>query len=77
MSPRLPRATGDQVLRALKRVGWYEHHQTGSHLFLRHADRPGMRVDIPIHPGKTLKPKTLGRIIESAGLTVEEFIDLL
>ena len=77
MSLRLPRATGEQVLRALKRVGWYEHHHTGSHLFLRHADRPGMRVDIPIHRGKTLKPKTLARIIESAGLTVEEFVDLL
>ncbi|MBI4317383.1 MAG: type II toxin-antitoxin system HicA family toxin [Chloroflexi bacterium] len=77
MSPKLPRVTAARVLQALKRAGWYEHHQTGSHLFLRHPIRPGMRVDIPMHRGKTLKLKTLVRIVDSAGLTVEEFADLL
>jgi predicted RNA binding protein YcfA (HicA-like mRNA interferase family) len=65
------------VARALYRAGWYKHHQTGSHLILRHADHPGMRVDVPMHSGKILKPKTLARIVDSAGLTVEEFIRLL
>ena len=77
MSPKLPRITSTRVVRALHHAGWTDHHQTGSHLFLRHPDRPGMRVDVPIHRGKALKLKTLARIIESAGLTVEEFTDLL
>ena len=77
MSPRLPRITGRDVVRALRRAGWYEHHQEGSHVFLRHADRAGMRVTVAVHPGETLKPKTLQSILDQAGLTVEEFRNLL
>ena len=37
----------------------------------------GKRVDIPIHAGETLAPKTLESILEHANLTVEEFQKLL
>lgn len=43
---------------------------------MRHVDRPELRVTIPFH-NKDLSPKTLKSIIDQAGLTVEEFIDLL
>ncbi len=36
-----------------------------------------MRVDVPIHAGTTLKLKTLAHIIETAGMTVDEFTALL
>ncbi len=32
MSPKLPRITAAELLRALRRDGWYEHHQVGSHV---------------------------------------------
>jgi predicted RNA binding protein YcfA (HicA-like mRNA interferase family) len=35
-----------------------------------------LRVTVPYH-NKDLKPRTLASIIEQAGLTVEEFLDLL
>ena len=55
MSPRQPRITGQQMLRALKRDGWYERVRQGSHVQLKHPTKPG-RVTIPIHAGETLQP---------------------
>ena len=75
--PRLPRITAAELMRALLRAGWYKYHQVGSHVFLRHPDRSGMRVTVPVHPGETIKPKTLESILDQAGLSVDEFRDLL
>ena len=35
--PKLPRISAKKVLRALLRAGFYIHHQTGSHVNLRHV----------------------------------------
>jgi predicted RNA binding protein YcfA (HicA-like mRNA interferase family) len=77
VSPKLPRVTAAEVLRALGRVGWYVDHQKGSHVYLRHADRPGMRVTVADHVGETIAPKTLQSILEQAGLTADELRRLL
>jgi predicted RNA binding protein YcfA (HicA-like mRNA interferase family) len=45
----------------------------GSHYILK---KDGLRVTVPYH-GKDLKPRTLASIIEQAGLSVEEFLELL
>ena len=76
MSPRQPRITAAQLLRALKRAGWYEHHHTGGHAYLRHPSRPGL-VTVPRHAGVILKPKTLASILDQAGLTADELRALL
>ena len=76
MSPKQPRITAKDVVRALHRDGWYDDHQTGSHLYLLHATKPN-RVTVSMHAGKTLKPATLASIIEDAGLTADEFRRLL
>ncbi len=76
MSPKLPRITSTQLLRALHRDGWYDHAQLGSHLTLKHADKAG-RVIVPIHAGKVIKPGLLARILRDANLTTEEFRRLL
>jgi predicted RNA binding protein YcfA (HicA-like mRNA interferase family) len=70
--PRMPRVTGAQVLRALRSLGWIVVTQRGSHVQLKHPDRPG-RVTIPIHAGETIGPRLLGSILAQARLTVEEF----
>ena len=75
--PRLPRITGNQALRALRRAGWTTERVRGSHHILVHAARPGATVVVPVHAGEILRPKTLSTILEQAGLTVEHFIDLL
>lgn len=74
--PKLPRIPSILVIRALRRARFYIYHQTGGHVQLRHPDNPNLRVTIPFHR-KDLTPKTLRSIIVQAGLTVEEFINLL
>ena len=77
MTTKLPRTTGIKVVRALQRAGWYVDYQHGSHVYLRHPDRPNMRVTVPVHPGEVIKPKTLQSIMKQAGLSVTEFQELL
>jgi len=67
---KLPRdVNGVEPARALKRFGFVELRQTGSHLVLRKENRT---VVVPQH--KSLKPGTLKGIIEQAGLTLEQFV---
>jgi len=73
--PKLPRLTARKTVAALKRGGFYLHHQKGSHVHLRHPDKPHLRVVVPYH-NRDLAPKTLRSIISQAELTVEQFINL-
>ena len=74
--PRLPRATGRDVVRALERAGLVVVRMRGSHYILRHPERSGIRITVPAHT-RDLKPKTLATIIKQAGLTTVTFRDLL
>lgn len=75
---KLPRGvTGDRVVRALKRAGFYIDHQVGSHVTLRHESTPSLKVIVPVHKGKELAPKTLQSILKSAGIDPDELRDLL
>jgi len=72
---RLPRVTGKEVVSALKRAGFIVINIEGSH---HHLYRSGSRlVTVPVHSKDTIPPKTLKSVIEQAGLTVDELIDLL
>jgi len=73
--PRLPACKPAEVIRALLRAGFFLDHSTGSHRFFRHPARPGI-VTVPFHR-KDLKRGTLKSIIEQAGFSVEEFMQLL
>lgn len=76
MTERMPRITAREALRALRRAGWEELRQSGSHIQLRHPERTG-RVTIPLHAGAMLHPKTLKSILTQAGLSIREFQELL
>jgi predicted RNA binding protein YcfA (HicA-like mRNA interferase family) len=73
---RLPALSAEAVVRALQRAGFSVHRVKGSHHHLRDPDRPRARPVVPVHRGD-LPPGTLRTIIKQAGLTVEEFLDLL
>ena len=65
---KLPRdVMGHQAVRALRRFGFTEIRQTGSHRISRRGART---VVVPQH--RPIKPGTLRGLIEQAGLTVEE-----
>jgi predicted RNA binding protein YcfA (HicA-like mRNA interferase family) len=76
MSGRLPAIKPKKVLRALGRAGFFIHHTSGSHHVLKHPGKPHLRVTAPLH-NKDLKRRTHASIIEQAGLTNDEFRDLL
>ncbi len=73
---KLPALTAREVISALEKAGFALHHVTGSHHIMRHKDNLALRVTVPFH-NRDLKTGTLRRIIKDAGLTVEEFEDLL
>lgn len=66
--------SGRDVRAALERVGFIFRRQAGSHMMLR-RDQPHARVVIPDH--KQVRIGTLRRIVADAGLTVEQFVELL
>ncbi len=76
MSPKLPRVGCRQLVRALKRAGFEELRQRGSHLHLRRAS-DGKRVTVPVHQGRTVPVGTLRAILRDADIGVEEFRELL
>ncbi len=66
--------SGREVKAAFERAGFVFRRQTGSHMILR-RDEPYARAVIPDH--KQVRTGTLRRIIADAGLSVEQFMDLL
>jgi predicted RNA binding protein YcfA (HicA-like mRNA interferase family) len=76
MSPKLPRTTAKKVLQALLRAGFYVHHQTGSHVNLRHENKKHLHVVIPMHSGD-LSIKTVHSIIVQSEVDLISFIALL
>ena len=71
--PRLPRISGAETIRALKRIGFVEVRQRGSHVVLKkttHTRESGCVV--PLH--RELAIGTLRGILKQAGVAPEEFI---
>ena len=76
MPHKLPVLNAKEVVRTLQRAGFYIHHQVGSHARLLHRTKPELRVTVPIH-SKDIPPLLLRRILKQAGLTEQEFADLI
>jgi predicted RNA binding protein YcfA (HicA-like mRNA interferase family) len=67
--------SGQEVVKALGKVGYQFDHQRSSHIVLRHITPPHRRLTVPDH--KEVAKGTLRAIIRQAGLTVAEFKALL
>jgi predicted RNA binding protein YcfA (HicA-like mRNA interferase family) len=72
---KLPDVTGQEIVAALRRIGFYIQSTRGSHVRMYHAD--GRRVSVPVHAGRSVPKGTLRQILREAELRVEEFIRLL
>lgn len=55
-----------EILKELRKDGWYEVGQRGSHLSLKHPKKMG-KVTLPMHSGD-LPRGTLNNILKRAGL---------
>ena len=73
--PKLPVVSGKDAVKAFAKIGYQLDHQTGSHMILRHMNEPHRRLSVPNH--KEISKGLLRDLIKEAGLTVEEFVDLL
>lgn len=76
MSPKLPRISGKQFIRALERCGYTVSRQKGSHVRLHHEqDSQRTPVTVPLHD--EIAFGTLKRILRDAKITKEQLISLL
>jgi predicted RNA binding protein YcfA (HicA-like mRNA interferase family) len=70
---RLPMISGDDFVRAVRRIGYEWDHTEGSHMILLHTS--GRRLSVPRHP--ELGRGILRKLIRRADLPREEFLELL
>jgi predicted RNA binding protein YcfA (HicA-like mRNA interferase family) len=56
----------------LKRLGFIEARQKGSHKQFRHSD--GRGATVPCHPGRDIVPILSRQIARDIGPTIEEFL---
>jgi predicted RNA binding protein YcfA (HicA-like mRNA interferase family) len=57
---------GSELLRLLKRDGWYVVRQQGtSHAIMRHDTKPG-QLTVPVHGSKEIRKGTLKSILTEA-----------
>jgi len=73
---KLPSVSRERVIRALKRAGFVELRQKGSHVSLeRRTAEQVFRTVVPTH--SEIAKGTLSDILKQAGLTLEEFLENL
>jgi predicted RNA binding protein YcfA (HicA-like mRNA interferase family) len=74
--PKLPSVSGERVIRALKRGGFVELRQKGSHVSLeRRVGNQVFKTVVPMH--SDLARGTLSDILKQCGLKLDEFLALL
>jgi predicted RNA binding protein YcfA (HicA-like mRNA interferase family) len=71
------RITAAEAIRALKQLGFYYDHQTGSHVIMKKQTIEGeLTCIVPNHKG-TMAPGTVKSIMEQAHVTRKQFIAAL
>ena len=56
-----------EILKLLRKDGWYVDHWTGSHRQMQHPTKPG-KVTVAGKPSETLHPKIIRSIFQQAQL---------
>jgi predicted RNA binding protein YcfA (HicA-like mRNA interferase family) len=76
---KLPSVSSDEVIRALRKVGfsYAPKRGKGSHTALYRIDESGQKRLVIVPQKKDLPRGTLSAILEQAGLTKEDFLQLL
>ncbi len=70
---KLARLSGKKVVQKLKKAGFIETHQRGSHVYLKNEGKAKIAT-VPVHGSKEIPIGTLYNIVvRQAGLSVEEF----
>ena len=70
--PKLPRLSGEELVKILQRAGYENRRQRGSHVVLRNGHSVCV---IPLH--RELKTGTFAGIIRQSGIPLDEFLKLI
>ena len=74
MPKKIPVLKDSEVVRAFERAGFQCVRISSSHHILKKA---GCTLSIPVHAGKDYGKGLLKTQIDAAGLTIDQFIDLI
>ncbi|MDA2922287.1 type II toxin-antitoxin system HicA family toxin [Patescibacteria group bacterium AH-259-L07] len=75
MNGRLPTLRARDVMRILKKLGFYEVRQKGSHICFKHLD--GRFTLVPKHGGEDISRGLLRQIIQEINISRKDFLKLL
>lgn len=75
MGEKQPRVTANEIIKVLKSLGFEKIDQSGSHQKWKHT-LTGKQTIIAYHSGEIIRPKTFKKILEGAGLTIDDFIKI-
>jgi predicted RNA binding protein YcfA (HicA-like mRNA interferase family) len=70
--PKLPHVAGAVIIKALERLGFERLRQSGSHVIMRRGSRGCV---VPLH--SEVKVGTLAGVLRQAGVSADEFIEVL
>ena len=70
--PKPPVLKPLEMIRILKKLGFIESRQKGSHKRFQHFD--GRSCTVPVHKGRDLSPGVIRQIASQLGLTVDELV---
>ncbi|MEK7543683.1 MAG: type II toxin-antitoxin system HicA family toxin [Patescibacteria group bacterium] len=70
--PKLPAIRPRELVAKLKKLGFIEHHQVGSHLTMKNPIT-GSRAVVPMHL-KDVKKGTLSALLREARVERDEFL---
>ncbi|MBU3925606.1 type II toxin-antitoxin system HicA family toxin [Patescibacteria group bacterium] len=75
MTDRLPTLKAKDLIRVLRKLGFYEARQKGSHLCLKHPD--GRFTLVPCHGGEDVDRGLLRQILREIEIAPNEFLKIL
>jgi len=73
---RLPSIHPRKLNQALAKIGWYKERQNGGE-YIKYKEGHPNPITVPYHGSRALKRGTLTAILRDAGVSREEFLELL
>ncbi len=71
---RMPQVKAKELIAFLKKKGFIEERQSGSHLTL-YCEKRNVSVTVPVHTGCDIGRGLAIRILKDAGFQVDDFIN--
>ena len=72
---KFPALRGKTIVAILRKSGFVVDRQKGSHVLLKHPD--GRVTVVPVHPGESIGPGLLSKILKDIEMTKEDFLKVI